>query len=268
MTSPAVPLRLAVAQAPMQWTTEANVEVIDAALRLAAQRGAAICVFSELAVTGLHRQIRTEALPEKVLPAVERIRATCRALGLACAVGAPTFGAGGAIYNSYLHIDEQGRLAGQVDKVGQTVAESTFFHGGRGRPVSVLQGRRTSAVMCREIEDTLLVRHHLPADAAELILWPGLIGRAPPGEESADPVPLAQALARQSNAWIVQSNWPRALNLPDDSPFQSELGGSKVFSPEGELRLALPRCRPGLATFELGATGYAWDALPDPSAPT
>jgi len=261
-------LRVAIAQTPMQWTTEANLAVIETAMRRAADRGAAICVFSELAVTGFHRQIRTEAVPEKVEPAIARIRARCKALAMACAVGAPTFAAaGGAIYNSYLHIDERGELAGQVDKVGQTVAESTFFHGGRGRPVSVLQGRKTTAVMCREIEDTLLFRHHLPTGAAELIFWPGLIGRAPDGEEHVDPLPLAQELARKSKAWIVQNNWPKALNLPDDSPFQAHLGGSKVFAPDGELLLTLPMCTAGIATFELGAREFVWDALPDPSAP-
>ena len=248
----------------MQWTTEANLAVIQQAMQLAAGRGAQICVFSELAVTGFHRQIRAEAVPEKVGPAVERIRALCRSMNLACGVGAPTFAAaGGAIYNSFLHIDEHGALVGQVDKTGQTAAEATFFPGGRGRPVSVLQGRKTSAVMCREIEDTLLVRHHLPVDAAELIFWPGMIGRAPEGEEQIDTTALAQELARKSNAWIVQSNWPKSLNLPDDSPFQAHLGGSKVLTPSGELRLTLPMREPGLATFDLGAPEFAWDAWPD-----
>lgn len=260
-------LRLAIAQVPMQWTTAANLEVIEQAMQMAAGRGARICVFSELAITGFHRQIRAEAVPEKVGPAVERIQALCRTLDMACALGAPTFAAsGGAIYNSYLHIDERGALAGQVDKVGQTVAESTFFHGGRGRPVSQLHGVRTSAVMCREIEDTLLVLHHLPANAAELIFWPGLMGRAPEGEEHLDPLPLARTLARKSNAWIVQNNWPKALNLPDDSPFQSDLGGSRVVSPEGEVLLTLPTCVAGIATFDLGATTFDWDAWPGPAS--
>jgi omega-amidase len=257
-------LRVAIAQAPMQWTTAANLAVIEVAMQLAADRSAAICVFSELAVTGFHRQIRAEAVPEKVGPAIERIRAKCLAFGMACAVGAPTFAAaGGAIYNSYLHIDEHGEIVGQVDKTGLTVAEATFFHGGRGRPVSVLQGRKTSAVLCREIEDLLLVRHHLPVEAAELIFWPGLLGRAPE-DDGVDIAQLAQQLARQQKAWLVQNNWPKALNLPDDSPFQTDLGGSKVFSPAGELLLTLPMCTPGVATFELGAAEFAWDALPGP----
>lgn len=244
----------------MQQTIAANLEVIERAMKLASARGERICVFSELAVTGFHLEIRAEAVAGKVEPAVARIQALCRSLSMACGVGAPTFAAaGGAIYNSYLHIDEHGELVGQVDKVGQTVAESTFFHGGRGRPLSVLQGCRTTAVMCCEIEDTRLIRHHLPPGAAELIFWPGLMGRARDDEDNVDPVPLARDIARKSNAWIVQNNWPSALNLPDDAPFQSQLGGGKVISPAGELLLSLPLREPGIATFDLGATALVWD---------
>jgi omega-amidase len=254
-------LRLAIAQVAMHWTTSANLATIEDAMQRAATRGAKLCVFSELAVTGFHRQIRAEAVPEKVGPAVARIQARCKALGMACAVGAPTFAPpGGAIYNSYLHIDEHGTIAGQVDKTGQTVAEATFFHGGRGRPVSVMQGLKTSAVMCREIDDQRLVLHHLPSGAAELIFWPGLLGRGPESEASVDLLPLARELASKSKAWIVQNNWPKALNLPDDSPFQEHLGGSKVFSPEGDLMFTLPMRAPGIATFDLGATEFVWDA--------
>lgn len=260
-------LRITIAQVPMQWTVEANLAVIERAMQKAAARGAGICVFSELAVTGFHRQIRAEAVPAKVEPAVARIRAMCRSLRMACTAGAPTFAAaGGAIYNSYLHIDEHGEIAGQIDKVGQTVAESTFFHGGRGRPVCLLQGRKTTAVMCREIEDTLFIRHHLPTGAAELILWPGLIGKVPESEEGSEPLPLARELARRSNAWIVQNNWPKALNLPDDAPLQAHLGGSNVISPTGEVLLTLPLQEPGLATFDLGADAFAWDAWLDSTA--
>ncbi len=236
-------------------------------MRLAAERGAAICVFSELAVTGFHRRIRDEATPEKVDPAVACIRSLCKSLGMACAVDAPSFGAGARVYNSYLHIDERGQLAGQVDKTGLTVAEATFFHGGWARPVAVLQGRKVSAVMCREIEDSVLVEHHLPPGAAELIFWPGLIGTSPePG--SNDVGEEAQRLARRQTAWLIQNNWPGSLNLPDDDPLQTVLGGSRVIAPSGELMLRLPMRAAGLATFDIGATEFTWDALADPIGPT
>jgi hypothetical protein len=124
-------------------------------------------------------------------------------------------------------------------------------------------------VLCREVEDLALVQAHLPAGAAELVFWPGALGRAPENRDETwvDCVPLAQRLARQQRAWVVQNNWPNALNNPD-SPDLLHLGGSKVFSPTGELLLTLPMCRPGVATFELGATEFVWDALPDPSNAT
>jgi omega-amidase len=160
-----------------------------------------------------------------------------------------------------------GQLAGQVGKTGLTVAEATFFHGGRGRPVAVLQGRKVSAVMCREIEDLALVKHHLPPGAAELIFWPGLIGTSPePGSD--DVGEDAKRLARQQTAWLIQSNWPRSLNLPDDDPRQAELGGSRVIAPSGELLLRLPMRTAGLATFELGATGFTGEAFAEPASPT
>jgi omega-amidase len=166
-----------------------------------------------------------------------------------------------------LHIDEQGELAGQVDKTGLTVAEATFFHGGRGRPVAVLQGRKVSAVMCREIEDLALVKHHLPPGAAELIFWPGLIGTSPE-PDSNDVGEDAKRLARQQTAWLIQNNWPRSLNLPEDDPRQAELGGSRVIAPSGELMLRLPMRVAGLATFDLGAAAFTWDALAVPALPT
>ena len=266
MATPTPALRIAIAQTPMQWTTAGNLAVIERAMALASARGAAICVFSELAVTGFHRQIRAEAVPEKVEPAVARIQALCKALNMACGLGAPTFAAGGAVYNSYLHIDEHGVLVGRVDKTGLTVAEATFFHGGRGRPVWMLQGRRTSTVLCREVEDTALVLHHLPAGSADLIFLPGLLGRAPDGEVGADVPALSRQLACESKAWLLQCNWPQALNLPPDSPRQADLGGSRVHSPGGELVLRLPMQMPGVATFDLGATEFTWDALADPAA--
>ncbi|MEO5881126.1 MAG: hypothetical protein ABIQ06_01810 [Caldimonas sp.] len=61
---------IAIAQIAMHWTTAENVSAILGAMTLARARGAGPCGFSELAVTGLHRQIAREAMPERVLPAI------------------------------------------------------------------------------------------------------------------------------------------------------------------------------------------------------
>ncbi len=256
-------LRLAVVQPPMRWTTAENLVRIEAALRFAAEGGAALCIFPELALTGYHREIRREAVPAVVEPALERIAQLCERLGLACALGAPAFGPGGAIYDSVWLIDATGQHAGRVDKTGLTVAEATFFHAGRGRPVAMLQGRRVSAVICREIEDVALVDHHLPPGVADLIVWPSLMGRAPhPAALGAAAFPTTDALVRQiarrAQAWVIECNWPEALNAPPDSPDLAFLGGSRVLAPDGRLCLRLPHRRAGIACFELGDSHYRW----------
>jgi predicted amidohydrolase len=89
-------LRLAIGQIAMHWTTDANVAAIGVATGLAQARGAALCAFSELAVTGFHRQIAREARPESVLPAVRRLQAQAAHLGIAIAAGCPDWRASDA----------------------------------------------------------------------------------------------------------------------------------------------------------------------------
>src|SRR5512140_2211549 len=101
-------IRIAIAQISMHWSTPENTAAILRAMTLASARGAKLCGFSELAVTGFHRLIAKEATPEQVLPAIRELQTHCARLSLGIAVGAPTFGADAAKYNSHLLIDEQG----------------------------------------------------------------------------------------------------------------------------------------------------------------
>jgi predicted amidohydrolase len=82
--------RIAIAQIAMHWTTRENIESIARALKLAHGQGASICAFPELAVTGFHRQIAREALPDVVGPAIGQLQDDCAGLSMAAAVGAPT----------------------------------------------------------------------------------------------------------------------------------------------------------------------------------
>jgi omega-amidase len=132
--------RIAIAQIAMHWSTAENVAAIVGAMHLARSRGAELCAFSELAVTGFHRLIGREATPEQVAPALVSLRAHCAQLSLAIAVGAPTFGAGAAKYNSHLLVDECGQTRAIVSKRGLTEAEATFFEPGSSRPSAMLRG--------------------------------------------------------------------------------------------------------------------------------
>ena len=93
----------------MHWTTAENLGAITSAMKLANAHGANLCGFSELAVTGFHRQIAREARLEVVAPALQRLLAYAGSLGLGIAVGAPTFSDDGARYKSHLLINETGK---------------------------------------------------------------------------------------------------------------------------------------------------------------
>lgn len=265
MTNMRPVLRIAIAQQPMRWTTAENVEHIVAALALAAEQGAGICVFPELALTGFHRGIREQGTPAIVEPALQQVQAACRTRGIACALGAPTFDARGPILNSYLHIDATGAIASTVSKNGLTPAELTFFAAGTVRPVMRFAGRACTTVMCREIEDIEIIAAQLQAEPVDLVFWPSLVGHPPgtvheSGEDSSDLgyVQRTAVLAQRLDAFVVQSNWPHALNTPGSTYH----GESNVYAPNGEILLMLPRDQPGVGVFVLGERTFHWTPLP------
>lgn len=250
-------LRMAVAQPRMQWRTADNLAAIEWALQRAHAEGAVLCSFPELALTGFHRGIVQEADPAVVQPALAQVQALCATLGMAAALGAPTWAADGSRFNSHLLIDEHGDLAATIAKQGLTDPEATFFQRGSTRPVARLQGWRCSAVICREVEDRDLIAAQLPPGTADLLFWPGQM-RPDPAKPASDPpehVRQAQAIARTAGACVVQSNWPNALNRPEES---AHCGHSAVIAPDGELLFRLPEEACGLAVFDLGGRHFHW----------
>jgi omega-amidase len=252
-----VACRVAIAQIAMRWTTAENTAAIVAAMALAKAQGARICAFSELALTGFHREIAREARPEVVLPALAAVRAAAARLRLAVALGAPTFGADGSRFNSHLLIDESGRIAAEVPKAGLTDPEATFFARGTSRPIGVLQGLRCSAVICREVSDHASTAPQLPRRAVDVVFVPGAL-RQDPEKAPTDPPEFVrdiQRIARQAEAFVLQTNWPNALNRPEESV---DGGGSVVAGPGGEVRFRLPAREPGVAVFVLGESRFGW----------
>lgn len=67
----------------------------------------------------------------------------------------------------------------------------------------------------------------------------------------------AQALARASCAWVVQTNRPNALNRPEES---EHTGHSACIAPDGELLFRLPVQGFGVGAFALGERTFAWHA--------
>lgn len=279
--------RIAIAQVPMHWEMADNVREMRQAMRVARTEGAGLCAFAELALTGFHRRIVDWARPDLIGPALAQVQDEAAALGLAVAFGAPTFGAGGERFNSHLFVhgagagvraavdvhegeDQRegaraGTLAGVVSKAGLTAPEATFFSPGTRRPVVRLalgagQGvLACSAVICREIEDHDAIVGALAGTGVELLLWPGQM-RPDPAKPVQDPpehVRQAQALARATGAWVVQTNWPNALNRPEES---EHTGHSACIAPDGELLFRLPEQGFGVGVFALGERAFAWHA--------
>ncbi|MCG2592898.1 carbon-nitrogen hydrolase family protein [Ramlibacter sp. XY19] len=253
--------RIAVAQIAMRWSTQENLAAILKTMELAHARGARICGFSELAITGFHRQIAREAVQAPVQAAIEQLQARCAELGMAIAVGAPTFGSGTARYNSHLLIDESGALAAVVSKQGLTEPEATFFERGTHRPVGTLQQMKCSAVICREVGDLDTVSTQLPAGAADLVFVPGALRQDPekPREDPPEYVRDIARLAAATRAFVVHTNWPNALNRPEESV---DGGGSTVAGPGGEVLFRLPQQAAGVGVFDLGARSFEWHPEP------
>jgi predicted amidohydrolase len=242
----------------MRWTIEENTAVILSAIHLAADKRARLCVFPELGITGFHRKIASQATPTGVEAALNAIQAACAARRVAVAVGAPSFCEDGKIFNSHIHINELGTVVATSPKNGLTPSEATFFAAGVTRPVSTLGGLKCASALCREIEDLESLAGQLPTGRTDIIFWPSLVGRpptSPPDPDEVKYLPLAQALAVQSDAYVVQSNWPNSLNYPEEG---THAGESVVVAPTGEVLLTLPRAQAGVAVFELGERSYEW----------
>ena len=252
--------RIAIAQIDMHWTTAENVAAILRAMTLASVHGAKLCGFSELAVTGFHRHIAREAIAEQVGPAIRELQEGCARLSLGIAVGAPTFGADAAKYNSHLLIDEHGETRAVVSKQGLTDPEATFFARGSSRPIARLQGLNCSAVICREVSDLDVVSQQLKPGAADIVFVPGAL-RQDPERLRTDPpeyVRDIQRLAMATCSYVVQTNWPNALTRPEESV---DGGHSTVAAPDGDIMFRLPRQASGVAIFNLGERQFKWHPL-------
>ena len=241
----------------MHWTTAENLAEIRSAMKLAKSMGAEICAFSELAVTGFHRQIVREADPEIVSPAMSEVMALAAELRLAIAVGAPTFADQGQKFISHYMVDESGTTVACVSKRGLTDTEATFFSKGSTRPVGVMYGLKCSAVICREVGDLDLISKDLPSGSVDLVFVPGAL-RQDPEKPRTDPpeyVLNIQRLSKATGAYVVHTNWPNALNRPEES---SEGGGSTVAGRDGEVLFRLPMRESGVGVFNLGEATFDW----------
>jgi omega-amidase len=279
------PLRMGLCQLRMAWSGDEHLRGVLAALELAAGQGAQVCVFPELTLTGIHRQIASQARPERVEGWLQQVRLACARHHIAACVGAPTFGqalpprdphappeavdATGStgisdkhppptvIHISQHFVDAHGQRLGVVHKAGLTAPEATFFTPGHQRPLVQLAGRRWTAMICREIDDADMLAPLWLHERPDIVVWPGALRPDPalPRTEPPDHVQRAQRLARRCGVFIVMANWPNALNRPEES---ADAGRSVVIAPDGHIVLTLPGAQAGLAVFDLGQATFGW----------
>jgi omega-amidase len=124
-----------------------------------------------------------------------------------------------------------------------------------------LLGYRTTAVLCREIDDLQDLEAELAPLSPQIIFWPGMMRPAVDGSESTH-VQHAQQLARRTGAYIIQVNWPNSLNYPEES---AEAGHSLVLDPDGQTPLRLPMAAAGVGVFDLGRNEFEWHAQVEPA---
>ncbi len=255
------PPRLALCQMRMHWTGDENTASIVAWMQRAADAGADIALFPELAVTGIHRRIAEAAQPALVAGWMEQVQAACQRHDIAASVGAPIFNDDGSICIAQHFLNRSGQVVGVIHKRGLTAPEATFFVPGSDRSTLRLLGHKWNAVICREFEDVEAIACEWQPDPPDIVLWPGLMRPDPAKPRTNSPAYFAQmqTFAKRCAFHVVMVNWPNALNRPEES---AESGASVVISPAGKILLALPKARAGMAVFELGQTTFEWMADP------
>lgn len=230
----------------MHWALEHNLAEALAALAHAQRAGADLALLPELALCGFHRRMPESLQAERLAEAEGRLRGACAELGVGLVYGAPTL-AGARPLNSLVFVDAAGRERGRQHKRGLTPSEATLFAPGDGRAWIELAGWPCSAVLCREVDDTI----ELPAVAGpKLIFWPSYIG----AQDLPGYLPGAKRWAREHEAWLLQCNWPVSLN----EPATRGLGGSLLIAPDGVVRATLPEDEIGWALLSLPDGGCVW----------
>ena len=230
-------MKIGIVQMPMSWQLATNMDFICQVIKDFAHLD--VLVFPELAVTGFHRKLR-EVTPADLSDAMATIQACCAACGVLVFLGHPIW-QDDAVYNGFSGINEHGELAVSWAKVGLTDSEKTFFTAGAERDVFAHELGRFNAFICREANDHQWFINEVKGQKADVIFWPSYIGLPPVGQKSTSPSHPhfdidAAYIALVLNAFVIQCNWPQALNTNE----AVRMGDSKVIAPCGKVLHQLP----------------------------
>ncbi|ELV8592165.1 carbon-nitrogen hydrolase family protein [Vibrio vulnificus] len=226
-------MKIGIVQMQMRWTVVQNLTTISGHIK---RLGALdVLIFPELALSGFHRNIKAESKEFLIQNAIVELRNLAKKYRTTLFFGAPKV-VGSKVFNSYLCISKTGQVVAHWDKAGLTESESLFFAKGGNRSVLDLDGTRCTTVICREVEDADWFISQVRSYSPEIIVWPSYIRQNGNDNTLTGYFSSASEIAKELDAFILQCNWPQALN---DQNIRG-LGGSRIFGTDGQCLLSMP----------------------------
>lgn len=222
----AVELKVAAVQFRSSFDIADNTKRIVAALESLADKGVAVAVFPECAVTGYHTGPSIDATPEQLEGAAALIAQTCARRRIGAVVGS-VFKTGGRAYNVALVFNEKGEMVERFGKL--QLAGEKWATPGNHMALFELGGVPSTVIICHDERYPEFVR--LPAIAGARVVY--YISHES-GMKSEQKLPgyRAQMMARavENQMFAVAANAPG--NNADNS---GSHGQSRIIRDDGNI---------------------------------
>jgi predicted amidohydrolase len=224
-------LRVAAVQFHTCFDVASNARQIVDYINRAADAGARVTVFSEMALTGYTKKVEfRNALDWRVIDeALDGIRAACKARGIYAIVGAPTKD-GDKIFCTALAIDPRGQIIDRFEKT--YLAGEAWATPGRRLTTFAVDGVKCGSFVCHDERYPHLVQLRALA-GAQLFFY--ISCESGVGEEHKIGPYRAQLQARavENGVYIVHANAPALRDNPNAEGTSN--GHSRIIGPDGNL---------------------------------
>lgn len=236
-----------------------NLGIVEDHMRRAADQGADIVVFPELATSGFRQDLLGEERRQEIAepvdgPTAQRVGRLAAELGVYVVVAILEMSrVSGVIYNTMVLIDRQGAVAGHYRKNHAFDTEGMHFAPGREMPVFDTDFGKVGIMICYDMGLPETARC-LTLGGAELILVPSAWR-----QEDEDIWDINIACRALENRCFLA-----AVNRVGDEGGFTMHGKSKIAGPRGETRAEAARFAPELlvATVDLAEVGLARNEIP------
>ena len=229
-------LRVAAVQFETTNEVEHNLARILAYLHEAAEAGARVVVFSELALTGYSKKAAFgKSLEwETIDDAMQRIQSACAERGLYAVVGCPTRDSG-ACYCSAVTVGPDGQIVDTYEKIYR--AGEAWASPGRRLSLFLIDGIRCACIICHDERYAPLVQLRALA-GAQLFFY--ISCESGIGSESKWGPYRAQIQARavENQVYVVHANAPASRIEPP--PEGASHGESRIIARDGNILQEAP----------------------------